>query len=115
MQIILFDYKEMEMIVLSYKIKIPKIDIPDLSISIPNPLEILEDSVMEKIHDVVDDLAQQYKENQGESGNFDDCVLVAASGCAAAGSAVGGPAGAAIGAAGGLPAARLVCRRLFPE
>jgi hypothetical protein len=59
-------------------------------------------------------LAEQYKAARGGGGDFDDCVAVVAAGCAAAGAAKGGPVGAAIGAGGGVPLARIACRRVFP-
>lgn len=75
----------------------------------------LGESVTDGIQDMADDLAAQYQSNHS-GGDYDDCVTVVAAGCAAAGAVVGGgPIGAAIGAAGGVPAARMACRRIFPE
>ncbi|PHB48334.1 hypothetical protein [Bacillus toyonensis] len=61
-----------------------------------------------------DKLAIQYKEDQ-PNGDFEDCVVVVAAGCAAGGAALGGPLGAALGAGAGVPVARIACRRIFPE
>lgn len=59
-------------------------------------------------------LADKYKAARGGGGDYEDCVAVVAAGCAAAGAAKGGPVGAAIGAGGGVPLARIACRRVFP-
>lgn len=69
----------------------------------------------EKFNEIAGSLAVAYKEERGESGDFNDCVVVVAAGCAAAGASYGGPVGAALGAGAGVPAARLACRRVFPE
>lgn len=103
---------------MAFRINVPHIDIPHIPnphIEIPNPLESLTGDIKEKLQNTANNLAQDYKNGAGESSNYEDCVLVAAAGCAAAGASMGGPAGAALGAAGGLPAARIACRAIFPE
>jgi hypothetical protein len=75
----------------------------------------LGESVTDGVQNMADDLAAQYQSNHG-GGDYDDCVMIVAAGCAAGGAVIGGgPIGAAIGAAGGVPAARIACRRIFPE
>jgi hypothetical protein len=70
-------------------------------------------------------LAQQWKSDHpaaqlDSQADFDDCVTVVASGLVASGAALGASAagvgavlGAAIGAGAGIPAARIVCRRIY--
>lgn len=67
-------------------------------------------------------LAVTYRDEHDGGGDFDDCVVVVAAGCAAAGATIGasgGPlsagVGAALGAGTGVPLARIACRRVFPE
>ncbi|MGA2799661.1 MAG: hypothetical protein ABSE63_18925 [Thermoguttaceae bacterium] len=62
-----------------------------------------------------DALAVAYQNTQGDGGDFEDCVVVVAAGCAALGAAEGGVIGAALGAGGGVPLARISCRRVFPQ
>lgn len=78
----------------------------------------LSEPAQHAIQDEADALAAQYHEEH-PNPDFDDCVTMVAAGVAAAGAKLGassGPwgaaAGAAIGAGGGVPAARIACRRL---
>lgn len=57
-------------------------------------------------------LAVQYKQNGGD--DFNDCVPMVTAGMAFLGAKLGGALGAAVGAGGGLYAARIACRRVFP-
>ncbi|NOJ73898.1 hypothetical protein [Paenibacillus alvei] len=106
---------------MSFRIRVPRPHFPDFpdfpdipDFDIPNPFEALTDGLKKEYEKISNELAAQY---QGEhpNGDFDDCVVIVAAGCAAAGAAAGGPLGAAVGAAGGVPAARIACRRIFPE
>lgn len=95
----------------SWRWRPPRIRPPRIPpISIPNPLEAAKRDLQNKANI----LAVQYKNARGGGGDFDDCVAVVAAGCAAYGASKGGPWGAAIGAGGGVPLARIACRRVFP-
>ena len=63
---------------------------------------------------IANNLAVQYSEKK-ENGDFDDCVVVVAAACVVAGAYYGGPVGAALAVGGGIPVARLACRRVFEE
>lgn len=71
-----------------------------------------------KLEEIALPLAEAWKSDHpntqpGSDADFDDCVLVVATGCATAGAAIGGVVGAAVGAGGGVAAARIVCRRVI--
>ncbi|MED0963287.1 hypothetical protein [Bacillus paramycoides] len=82
---------------------------PDL-----NPFDNLAEDVKKAITDAAENAATSYQ-SEKPNGDFDDCVIIASAAAAAAGAAIGGIAGAAVGAGTGLPAARIACRRIFPE
>lgn len=98
---------------MTLKIRVPHIEIPP--IELPHSLADLSSDLKAKLKDAANDLAKQYKESEGESGNYDNCVMIVAAGCAAAGASMDGPVGAALSTAGGVPAARLACRAIYPE
>ncbi len=67
-------------------------------------------------------LAVEYREDNDDGGDYDNCVLVVAASLAAAASSAGwsaGPGGAAVAAAlgtgGGIPLAKIACGRVFPK
>lgn len=78
--------------------------------SIPNPIE----AAKKKLQGVANGLAVNYKNARGGGGGFDDCVTIVAAGTAAYGASQGGVVGAAIGAGGGVPMARIACRAVYP-
>lgn len=74
--------------------------------------------VKRSIQNEADSLAAKYHQSN-PNPDFDDCVLMVSSGVAAAGAKIGtasGPlgsvVGAALGAGGGVAAARIACRRI---
>lgn len=79
-----------------------------------NPFDDFSEKVKETIKNAAEGAANSYQ-SAHPNGDYDDCVIIAAAAAAAAGAAIGGVAGAAIGAGTGLPAARIACRRIFPE
>lgn len=79
-----------------------------------NPLESLEDKVEKACNEGAEKIASTYLSNR-PSGDYDDCVVLATAGAIAAGTAISNGAGAAYAATLGPPAARMVCRRIFPE
>lgn len=78
------------------------------------PIKLPKDSKKEA-QSQANKFADRYKVEKDNKGDFDDCVVVVAAACAAVGAAYGGVAGAALGAGAGVPAARLACRRVFPQ
>lgn len=99
------------------RIRPPRIRVPDIRIpGVPNPIEAAKRDLQNK----ATQLAASYK-SSNPNADQDDCVAVVAAGLAAYGAAKGssgGPwgaaFGAAIGAGGGVPLARIACRRIFP-
>jgi hypothetical protein len=99
------------------RIRPPRIRIPDIRIpGVPNPIEAAKRDLQNK----ATQLAASYK-SSNPNADQDDCVAIVAAGLAAYGAAKGssgGPwgaaFGAAIGAGGGVPLARIACRRAFP-
>jgi hypothetical protein len=87
--------------------------------------DLIPDDAEAALENIAFPLAQQWKNDHpnaqsGSDADFDDCVVVVAAGIAAAGAALGASAagvgavlGAAIGAGTGVPAARIVCRRVI--
>jgi hypothetical protein len=59
--------------------------------------------------------AADYHDSHGASGSFNDCVVLVAAACAAAGASIGaGPWGAALGGGAGVALADLSCRAWYP-
>lgn len=75
-------------------------------ISIPNPLDAVNDAVKNKANELANSAKSQNRD-------YDDCVIIVTAGLAAWGSSMGGPYGAAIGGAAGVAASRMACRRAF--
>lgn len=88
--------------------KPPRIRLP--TPSLPNPLE----AAKKKLQNFANSSALSYRAARGGNGDYEDCVAVVAAACAAYGASQGGVVGAAIGAGGGVPFARIACRRAFP-
>jgi hypothetical protein len=99
------------------RIRPPRIRVPNIRIpGVPNPIAAAKLDLQNK----ATQLAASYK-SRNPNADQDDCVAVVAAGLAAYGAAKGSSGGhwgaafgAAIGAGGGVPLARIACRRAFP-
>jgi len=79
-----------------------------------NPLDNLDEKFKKAVTDAAENAATLYQ-SERPNGDYDDCVVIAAAAAASGGAAMGGVLGAAVGVGSGLPAARIACRRIFPQ
>ncbi|MGE7191749.1 hypothetical protein [Lysinibacillus fusiformis] len=79
-----------------------------------NPLNGLKEKVKSECEIKADSIASTYL-SKHPNGDFDDCVDLATAGAIAAATAYAGPGGTAFSASFAPPAARMACRRIFPE